>query len=120
MLLNGPKFIPYPPKISAAEERGDLDVFMIVGMWVRPGYRKRGVAQMLVQHTLETVRRNPTDKPDTELEPVDKNRKRAILLMAHNENGAAWSLYEKNGFKQDADSEETVSSDQSWMVYIVE
>ena len=124
MLLVGPKPTPYPPEISAAEEKGDLDVLMIVGMWVRPGYRKRGVAQMLVQHTLEAVRRNDINQPDAEAEPVGKPtaRTRAILLRVHNENGAARSLYEKNGFryKKDAYGEETVSSDQSWMAYIME
>ena len=124
MLLGGPKPTPYPPEISAAEGRGDLDVLMIVGMWVRPGYRKRGVAQMLVQHTLETVRRNHINQPDAETESVGKPnlRTRAILLRVHNENGAARSLYEKNGFnyRKDADGEETVYSDQSWMAYIIE
>ena len=122
MLIGGPKPIPYPPEISAAEERGDLDILIIVGMWVRPGYRKRGVAQMLVEHTLETVRRSPTNRSDTETGPVDKPkpRKRAILLRVYNNNGAAQSLYEKNGFRKNADGEEIVSSDQIWMVYIAE
>jgi GNAT superfamily N-acetyltransferase len=124
MLLGGPKSTPYPPEISAAEEKGDFDVLMIVGMWVCPGFRKRGVGEMLVQHTLETVQRNDINQPDAEIEPVAKPtaRTRAILLRVHNENGAARSLYEKNGFsyRKDADSEETVSSDQSWMAYVME
>jgi len=124
MLLGVPKHTPYPPEISAAEGRGDLDVLMIFGMWVRPGYRKRGVAQMLVQHTLEMVRRNYINQPDAEMEPVGKpkTKTRVILLKVHNGNGAAWSLYEKNGFssRKDAEGEGTVSSDHSWMAYIME
>ncbi|KIM37981.1 hypothetical protein M413DRAFT_448029 [Hebeloma cylindrosporum] len=122
MFIGGPKYVPYPPKISAAEEKGELDVLMIVGMWVRPEYRKRGIAQMLVQHALETVRRNPTNRSDADAESVEKPtpRTRAILLRVHNTNGAARSLYEKNGFIRDADGKEAVSSDQSWMIHIIE
>jgi len=126
MLIGAPLSTPYPAEISAAEEKGELDVLRIVGMWVRPGYRKRGVAQMLVQHTLETVRRNPTRRLDRETERVEKQkpRRRAILLGVKNDNAAAYSLYEKNGFRKDTDGEESTSlgggEDGGLMVYIVE
>jgi len=126
MLIGGPKSTPYPAEISAAEEKGELDVLVIFGVWVRPGYRKRGVAQMLVQHTLETVRRHLISGLDRETEPVGKQnvRRRAVLLRVGDDNGAAYSLYEKNGFRKDPDGKERTSSDGdnngSWMVYIVE
>ena len=126
MLIGGPKSTPYPAEISAAEEKGELDVLVIFGVWVRPGYRKRGVAQMLVQHTLEAVRQHFTSRPNGETEPVGEQnpRKQTILLRVKNDNEAAYSLYEKNGFRKDAGGEESISSDndddESWMVCIVE
>jgi len=82
---------------------------------------------MLVQHTLETVRRNHTSGVDREIEPVEKRkpRSRAILLGLKNDNGAAYSLYEKNGFRRDADDgKERIASDddddENWMVYMIE
>jgi GNAT superfamily N-acetyltransferase len=121
--IGGPKRTSYPPEISTAEERGELDVFILIGMWVRPDYRRRGVGRMLVQRALEAVRHwhYTTTQPNPDLERFEKPKERihAILLGVHTENGAARSLYEKNGFRKEAVGEGTITSG-SGMVYLME
>ncbi|KAF9527362.1 hypothetical protein CPB83DRAFT_402836 [Crepidotus variabilis] len=45
---------PYPIGVSKAENKG-ADVWMLVGMWVRPECRKRGVGKLLVQSAIDEV-----------------------------------------------------------------
>lgn len=45
----------YPPHIADEESKGELDVYMLVGMWVHPAHRDRGVGRALVRRAVEIV-----------------------------------------------------------------
>ena len=63
----------------------DTEAFYLVGMWVAPDLRGRGLAQELVEHVVEWSRGH--------------GRSRVILSVEHYNDRAA-RLYEKCGFTQ--------------------
>ena len=84
----------FPPKIVEAEERGDIEIYMLVGMWVRPDLRKKGVGRQLVEHASQVVR-------DLSVINSSQNREgkqKVLLLEVDDTNFEAQRLYESQSF----------------------
>ena len=75
--------VPFPPSVT--EDREDAEIYMLTGMWVDPGFRKKGVGKQLVEHALQAVRGNC-------------GRKRVLVLEVNDANVGAQKLYEGHGF----------------------
>ncbi len=72
-----------------ANRQGDTDTWYIAAVGVRPGYRRRGIAQKLVEATNELIR--------------ERGGARALLDMTEG-NIPAYKLYEKLGFEHYSNS----------------
>ncbi|KAF8960468.1 hypothetical protein BDZ97DRAFT_1629645, partial [Flammula alnicola] len=99
MLDNIPPHIPYPLRIADALESGTVDVYMLVGMWVHPEHRRKGVGGMLVRRALDVVRNSSSNLVSSDAAPSsDERRTKVILLRVHDHNDTARGLYERAGF----------------------
>jgi len=95
--LLGPEMlygVPFPPKIAEAELDRDAEIYMLVGMWVDPEFRRKGVGRQLVEYALQVVRNNDTGQ-DRE---GNDARQRLLVLEVNNANLEAERLYESQGF----------------------
>ena len=75
--------------ITNANRQGDTDTWYISAVGVRPGYRRRGIAQKLVEVMIEYIR--------------ERGGSRALLDMTDG-NIPAYKLYEKLGFEHYSNS----------------
>ncbi|PPQ95138.1 hypothetical protein CVT25_010637 [Psilocybe cyanescens] len=110
MLAGLPQDPPYPQHIADEEGMGRVDVYMLVGMWVQPEYRGKGVGRMLVDRALEVVKHAK--------ECAVGNTKKVVLLLVHDDQHDAMHLYRKAGFTEQerVDHEEKPST---WMASTV-
>ncbi|PPQ68550.1 hypothetical protein CVT26_003359 [Gymnopilus dilepis] len=86
----------YPRRLKEAEDRGEAEVYMLVGMWVDVDFRQLGVGRALIRRALETVRSGTSSDGKTNNEAEFK--KKIVLLEVHRANTNARKLYEKAGF----------------------
>ncbi|KAF8160636.1 hypothetical protein B0H34DRAFT_795525 [Crassisporium funariophilum] len=117
---------PLPPRIIEATSNGDLDIYMLVGMWVHPDFRRRGVGRRLIQKALELLknaslnsRERTTSSPEDGqngggMRDSKKLKSNVLLLGFYDHNDAARKLYENVGFIQEAPGEGTAKG-LSWM-----
>lgn len=77
------------------------DIYVLVGMWVHPHHRKRGLGKRLVEETFEWIRRREVGI-----------KKRTIALQITDENEAGRVLYSRTGFHPVPE----VPSDHEWML----
>ncbi|KAF8883475.1 acyl-CoA N-acyltransferase [Gymnopilus junonius] len=108
--------LSYPPQIKEAEDSGLVDVFMLVGMWVHPDYRKLGVGRALIEHALEIVKSHSSEESEKE----NVERRRTVLLEVCKDNETAIKLYGKAGFsKQHRGEVEDENTEIEWMARTV-
>ena len=88
--------LPFPSKIAEAKD-GGAEIYMLVGMWVDPEFRKKGVGGQLVEHALQAVRDFSVISSHQNRGEND-GRKRLVVLEVHNTNFVAQRLYESQGF----------------------
>jgi GNAT superfamily N-acetyltransferase len=91
--------IPFPPKIAEAED-GDPQIYMLIGMWVDPEFRKKGVGKQLVERALRTVRDfSVIDNDRGNQDEKSLNKKLMVLVLEVDDaNIEARRLYESQGF----------------------
>ncbi|KAF9050029.1 hypothetical protein BJ165DRAFT_1525321 [Panaeolus papilionaceus] len=99
-----PPVDPYPPELASREEKDEVEVYMIVGMWVHPDSRRMGVGKALVERAIQVV---------YSLGTGDKERQKVVVLKVHTGNVAASSLYRSAGFVTAGSVDE---SGEKWMV----
>ncbi|KAF9527360.1 hypothetical protein CPB83DRAFT_856423 [Crepidotus variabilis] len=92
-LLRGPWEQTYPSKVTEALEQSDIEVWALVGMWVRPEHRGKGIGTALAQRALEEVKR----LADSSKAAVKIDR--LVLLEVYEHNFGAIKLYERAGFQ---------------------
>ena len=83
-----------------------INLWLIVGLWVRPEWRRRGVAQKIVQKAVHSVRPDgaemlETSAPDAyqSLSGSSNSKTTIILLEVYAHNRAAIELYRSVGFE---------------------
>lgn len=79
----------------------DGHIYILVGMWVRPEYRRRGLGKRMIEEVFEWVRRDGT---------VWKDKFVALQVSENNDSG--WALYGKMGFELLSE----VESEHKWML----
>ncbi|KDR66316.1 hypothetical protein GALMADRAFT_259590 [Galerina marginata CBS 339.88] len=120
MLSGIPQEPAYPAEIAEAEKVGRADVYMLVGMWVHPDYRGKGIGRQLVERALETVKLIPP-KFTSNLDRVEIKEK-VVLLEVHAHNDTAKKLYERIGFVKQESGVEADSLDEDtevWMAFSI-
>jgi len=83
----------------------DGDIYMLVGMWVRPEHRRRGLGKRLVEEAFEWIRKH-------NLKDGEVRKDKLVVLQVSNNNGGGWALYDKTGFRLLSD----VESEHKWML----
>lgn len=94
-----------PPADVVAE---GVAVYILVGMWMHPEHRRRGLAQRLISAGIDSVRGDAAEV-----------REKVLMLQVHENNGAARSLYEKLGF-QNRGMGVGDEVEEIWMVLCIE
>ena len=89
-----------PPGVLVADGAA---AYIVVGMWVHPEHRRKGLGRRLVEMGFKVVR-DDSDK-------MGKPKK--ILLQVHRTNEGAKLLYSNLGFVEEP--EDNDSSDEIWM-----
>ncbi|KAG1732407.1 acyl-CoA N-acyltransferase [Suillus paluster] len=87
----------------------DWDMYILVGMWVHPEHRGRGLGTRLVKEGVEWVRTNMDPKND-----VEGRRDKMVLLLVGDDNASGRALYQKMGFT-DSTSMPPDGEGHSWM-----
>ncbi|PPQ98797.1 hypothetical protein CVT24_003355 [Panaeolus cyanescens] len=100
-----PPVDPYPLELARREEKGDVDVYMIVGMWVHPDSRRLGVGKALIHYAIQNV---------LAAESAGGEKQKVITLKVHEGNKAATALYQGVGFVSMGPVD---GSGGKWMVY---
>ncbi|KAJ7074162.1 acyl-CoA N-acyltransferase [Mycena amicta] len=72
-------------------ELAEADMYYLVGMWVHPDHRRKGVGKTLVQNAIAWVRAQTEGQPDS---------KRRISLEVHRPNTGAKAMYDGLGFSE--------------------
>jgi ribosomal protein S18 acetylase RimI-like enzyme len=94
-------------------------VYILVGLWVHPDHRRRGLGKKLVDDGFDWVRRNT---PSIRENRVDGDHKKILSLAVYHSNKSAIALYEMMGFKQvQVSGSEGVPADSTgyWMAAYV-
>jgi len=136
LLASGPVFAPYPPEIGNAVSKGTAEVWMLVGMFVRPSARGRGVGKLLIEHALEFIKNaEPEPEPGPGEGDMDeltdiwgeareevedagegatkdpKHKDKIALLGVFDHNIAAQKLYTRAGFSRPPMPEDELATD---------
>jgi len=92
-------------------------VFHLVGMWVHPDHRSRGLGMRLIEASYDWIRRK-----DALGHVINGDYDKILSLWVHRTNKGAIAFYEREGFKQislrDAEASEE-ELDRIWMVTAV-
>lgn len=83
---------PHIPRVADQVARNEMDRYLLIGVWVHPRARGKGVAQMMIKAALDIVK----------AEPGEPGRK-MVFLELYTNNIAAKTLYTKLGFMEDTD-----------------
>ncbi|THU92453.1 hypothetical protein K435DRAFT_672065 [Dendrothele bispora CBS 962.96] len=81
----------------------DNDFYVLVGLWVHPSHRRRGLARRLINASIDWVRKK-----------VSSDGKTLLLVEVHRANEAAIDLYRKTGFESVGEDE---SQQSIWMSF---
>ncbi|KAJ7149364.1 acyl-CoA N-acyltransferase [Mycena filopes] len=73
-----------------------LTAHLVVGMWVHPKHRRRGLAKRLVEFGVDWVRERTDGMPD---------ERRRVTLEVHRDNVGARALYHELGFVESTEEE---------------
>ncbi|KAF9465318.1 hypothetical protein BDZ94DRAFT_390857 [Collybia nuda] len=76
-------WVPLPSKPNTE----DLDIYVLVGMWVRPEHRRKGVGNKLIEAGIEAARKDNNGKA-----------RRSLMLEVYDSNETGKLLYLNNGF----------------------
>ena len=119
-LSQAPRDKPLPLHIAHAQEMGHIEVYMIIGVWVHPEQRRRGIGRLMVERALEMICADPWVHPasfpspiiatddggqSTTMERLERP-KRLALLNVREANDGARELYSKIGFVKETDTTE--------------
>lgn len=83
---------------KSVTERG-VDIYQLVGMWIHPEHRKRGLGKRLIEAGLDWIRRERTNDRGVPGEMV-------LMLKVVHHNNSAKSLYTSMGFVETDDEVE--------------
>ncbi|KAF9482244.1 hypothetical protein BDN70DRAFT_875356 [Pholiota conissans] len=115
-LSQRPRDKPFPPRILDIIERGEEEIWVIIGVWVNPEYRRRGIGRLLLQHALNIIRTQPDEQEScdgvSELLNADETapkarrvkNKKLVMLYVRENNDIAREMYEKAGFVAEKDA----------------
>ena len=84
---------PHIPRVADAVARDEIERYLLIGVWVHPGARKKGVAQMMINEALELVKAEASEAP------------KMVFLELYTNNIAAKTLYTNMGFMEETDCE---------------
>ncbi|KAF9479889.1 hypothetical protein BDN70DRAFT_775065, partial [Pholiota conissans] len=84
--------LPSLPHLAAAVKEGNVERFLLVGMWVHPSVRGMGVGGMLIENAVDVVRESPSEHSD------GKEKAKIVFLDVCSANENARKLYRKAGF----------------------
>ncbi|KAK1229560.1 hypothetical protein PQX77_007386 [Marasmius sp. AFHP31] len=103
-----PQFLDFGGYIpSRLKETYSVDsVYIVVGMWVHPDHRRRGLGARLIEEALQWVRNREVD---------DRHVKRTLLLEVVSGNANAARLYGKMGFQEVDRAGSTSEEDATFM-----
>ncbi|TFK34766.1 acyl-CoA N-acyltransferase [Crucibulum laeve] len=93
-------------ELPASVDETKTAVYALVGMWVDPNHRRKGLGRKLIEALVTAVRETKEDGV----------RSKLILLEVHDENEGARSLYKSLGFTECPGNTEP---GQSWMTLFV-
>jgi GNAT superfamily N-acetyltransferase len=68
----------------------DSYIYMLVGMWVRPEHRRRGLGERLIKQGFEWIRKDNMK---------DSKADKLLALQVTEDNDGGWALYGKMGFE---------------------
>lgn len=78
---------------------------MLVGMWIRPDHRRKGLGKRLIEEAFEWIRKdNATDG--------NMWKGKLLALQVTGDNDGGWALYGKKGFRLLSE----VDSGHKWML----
>lgn len=110
--------LPHLPRLAEAVKEGTVERYLLVGMWLHPSARRRGVARALIQDAIELVRESemPSTVDASENGAAEEEVKKAkvVFLKVFSENEGARGLYRQAGFVEETEYE--VSKD-IWMSF---
>jgi GNAT superfamily N-acetyltransferase len=130
-LSERPRDKPLPQHILDPVKNGEVEIYIIIGVWVNPEYRRRGIGRLLVDHALGIIRLQPG--PNTNIPVLMDNsfgagasrggtqnwkQKRLVMLNVRENNDIARVMYEKIGFLKESNSNEGTDSQgfgSDWM-----
>jgi GNAT superfamily N-acetyltransferase len=109
----GPTFLEELYRNEELFELRNRTLYTIVGVWVEPAFRRKGMAGGLMQAALSWVRE------DTQHGRGDTPK--AVVLRVHRSNAAAREAYLRNGFQDLAESVRNGDpNDEVWMAHDVD
>ena len=78
----------------------EIDIWLIVGLWVRPEWRRRGIGQKMVQQAVHFVINSVTHSHSDGISTFDSSPKTTLILLeVYTRNTAAVELYRSLGFE---------------------
>ncbi|KAG7088057.1 hypothetical protein E1B28_012090 [Marasmius oreades] len=101
-------FTDYIPS-KLKEKRGVESVYIVVGMWVHPEHRRRGVAGQLIEQAVHWVRNRRRDR--------EEGGGGTLLLEVVKSNDGAASMYTRSRFEE-VNREGTSSDKESTFMYL--
>ncbi|KAF8198095.1 hypothetical protein BJ912DRAFT_953066, partial [Pholiota molesta] len=110
-LSDRPRDKPLPQHILDAVKNGEVEIYIIIGVWVNPEYRRRGIGRLLVDHALGIIRLQPG--PNTDIPELMNNSSEEGASRGGTQNGSKRDSerdVQKIGFSKESNSNEGTDS----------
>ncbi|KAF8198460.1 hypothetical protein BJ912DRAFT_26711 [Pholiota molesta] len=124
LMLGDPDDLPRVARLAEAVEEGRVERYVLVGMWVHPSARRRGVGRALIRDAIELVREAGSDSEAPTAVDASGNgaagkegkMAKVVFLKVYAENEGAHGLYRQTGFVEETGYEGEVPGD-IWMSF---